>query len=66
MMRISGEYSDAHKPLFSCELRVTNLPEYQMTFSLNIAVIKVGLNEFATLLSDGSQKSQIEHYITEI
>jgi len=31
-----------------------------------ISVIKVGLNEFATLLSDGSQKSQIEHYITEI
>mmetsp|Transcript_14339 Transcript_14339/g.24507 ORF Transcript_14339/g.24507 Transcript_14339/m.24507 type:complete len:580 (+) Transcript_14339:3-1742(+) len=29
-------------------------------------VIKVGLNEFAALLSDGSQKSQIEYYITEI
>ncbi|KAL7536932.1 hypothetical protein ACHAXR_007487, partial [Thalassiosira sp. AJA248-18] len=31
-----------------------------------ISVIKMGLNEFATLLSEGSQKSQIEHYITEI
>lgn len=31
-----------------------------------IAAIKVGLNEFASLLSNGAQKSQIEHYITEI
>lgn len=31
-----------------------------------ISVIKVGLIDFASLLSDAPQKSQIEHYITEI
>ena len=30
------------------------------------AVIKMGLSEFASLLDDGSQKSQIDHYIREI
>mmetsp|Transcript_24940 Transcript_24940/g.53128 ORF Transcript_24940/g.53128 Transcript_24940/m.53128 type:complete len:756 (+) Transcript_24940:44-2311(+) len=31
-----------------------------------ISVIKMGLKEFASLLSDGSQKSQIENYTNEI
>ncbi|KAL3821764.1 hypothetical protein ACHAXA_000263 [Cyclostephanos tholiformis] len=31
-----------------------------------ISVVKMGLNEFASSLGDGSQKSQIEHYIREI
>lgn len=30
------------------------------------AVIKMGLSEFATLLNEGTQKSQIDHYIREI
>jgi len=31
-----------------------------------ITVIKEGLSEFATLLADGDQKSQIERFIAEI
>lgn len=30
------------------------------------AVIKMGLSDFATQLNEGTQKSQIDHYIKEI
>jgi hypothetical protein len=46
-----------------------DLPQNQCETSINRiddAVIKMGLSEFATLLDDGSQKSQIDHYIREI
>lgn len=35
-------------------------------FRIFVAVIKTGLKEFSMLLGEGSQKSQIEHYIAEI
>jgi hypothetical protein len=54
----------------SCALRVCllmypNLWEISL-HRINDAVIKMGLIEFASLLDDGSQKSQIDHYIREM
>jgi hypothetical protein len=46
-----------------------DLPQNLCETSINRiddAVIKMGLSEFASLLDDGSQKSQIDHYIREI
>ena len=59
---ISGKYGRQVTSLLCVPFHAAN--EYSLLFLPT--VIKVGLNEFASLLSDGPQKTQIANYITEI
>ena len=53
-------------PANACHVLKSHILSNPSLFSFLILVIKVGLNEFASLLSDGSQKAQIEHYMAEV